>query len=216
MKIKYNAVYENILYKSFQPAYLFSKALGVMPLSYKRKRPLKVSEAYNRNTSSMEFQWSWKIAIYSFLWIALHIALKCYITITRKRPVPLEGKQNIDHGNSTSVNFSEKHNSSYLQHVPNEKDMWIVSMDDSLEFICTILVVIIGVFGARKIPDIFRELQHLDENVDEDGYSLFGKSCCLILKSSFPIQITKFSSFLGITHQRTFIVRLEMYGGYCI
>jgi hypothetical protein len=199
MKRKYDTVYENILYKSFQPAYLFSKALGVMPLSYKRKRSLKVSEAYNRKTSSMEFEWSWKIAIYSFLLIALHIALKYYILISWKPPIPLESKENIDHGNSTSVNFTEKHNSSFPRHIHNKKDMWIVSTDDTLEFICTILVVIIGVFGARRIPDIFRELQHLDEHVDEDGYALFGKSCCLILKTAFPIQITKFRSFLRLT-----------------
>jgi hypothetical protein len=73
--------------------------------------------------------------------------------------------------------------------------MWIGSMDDILEFICTVLVIIIGVFGARKIPDIFRELQNLDENVDEDDYVLLGKSCCLIQKIPSPPRIPIFAHF---------------------
>jgi hypothetical protein len=68
-------------------------------------------------------------------------------------------------------------------------------MDDILEFICTVLVVIIGVFGARKIPDIFRELQHLDKNVDEDGYVLLGKSCCLITKIPSPPKFPNLDHF---------------------
>jgi hypothetical protein len=186
MKRKHDAVYENILYKSFQPAYLFSKALGVMPLSYKRKYSLTTSEAYNRNKSSMEFEWSWKIAIYSGLWIALLIILKCYIIIARRRPFPPEDKENIDHGNSTHANFSDKNNSHYRHHFLNGKDMWIGSMHDLLELICTVLVIIIGAFEARKIPDIFRELQHLDEIADDAGYVLLGKSCCLIPKTPPP------------------------------
>jgi hypothetical protein len=191
MKRKHDAVYENILYKSFEPAYLFSKALGVMPVSYKRKHLLTIS----KNTSSIEFEWSWKIAIYSCIWIALHITLKYYIIMTRRRPFLPKDKGNIDHGNSTSVNLNDKNNSHYPPHFPNGKDIWIGSMGDILEFICTVLVIIIGVFGARKIPEIFRELQHLDESVDEDGYVLLGKSCCLITKIHFPPRFPNFAHF---------------------
>jgi hypothetical protein len=194
-KRKHNGAYENMLYKSFQPAYLFSKALGVMPLSYKRKYSVKISEAYNRNTNSMEFEWSWTVAIYSFLCIALHIALKYYIINSRRRPFPVQGKRNIDHWNLTSVNYNERNNSRFRRHGPNEKDMWIGSMDDILEFICTVLVVIIGVFGARKIPDIFRELQQLDDNVDEDGCMLVGKSLCLIVTLPSTFRLPNSSHF---------------------
>jgi hypothetical protein len=191
MKRKHDAVYENVVYKSFEPAYLFSKALGVMPLSFKRNHSLTIS----RNTSSMEFEWSWKIAIYSCIWITLHITLKYYIIMTRRRPFPPKDKGNIDHGNLTGVNFNNKNNSHYLPHFPNGKDIWIGSMDDILEFICTVLVIIIGVFGARKIPDIFRELQHLDENADEDNYVLLGKSCCLITKIPSATRFPNFAHF---------------------
>jgi hypothetical protein len=210
MKRKHDAVYENIVYKSFKPAYLFSKALGVMPLSYKRKNLLTIG----RNTSSLEFEWSWKVAVYSCIWITLHISLKYYNITIRRRPFPPKDKGNINDGDLTRVNFSDQNNSLHLPNFPNGKDLWIGSVDNILEFICTVLVIIIGVFGARKIPDIFRKLQHLDENADEDGYMLLGKSYCLIINVPSPPRFTNFAFFfLRITPQVSLIVRLELYGG---
>jgi hypothetical protein len=174
MKRNQDAEHKNIIHKSFRPAYLFSKTLGVMPLSYTRKKSVTITEACNRNINSMEFEWSWKGAVYSGLWIALLITIRYFIIISRPRPPPRFEADN-DHSNSTSENFSNR-NTSHPPHFPEGRGHLIGSMNEHLDFVCTFLVLIFGVVAARKIPEIFRHLQDLDENADEDGYVLLGKS----------------------------------------
>lgn len=174
MKINEDSEYKNIIHKSFRPAYLFSKALGVMPLSYKIRSSAKVTEARNRKMNSMEFEWSWKGAMYSGLWIALLITIRYFIFITRRSPPP-RVERDSDHSNSTFENFSNWSNS-HPPPFPGGREHLIGSMNELLDFTCTLLALIIGVVGARKIPEIFRQLQDLDENADEDGHMLLGKS----------------------------------------
>jgi len=176
MKIKQDAEYKNIIHKSFKPAYLFSKVLGVMPLSYKRKNPLTVSEVRKRNAHAVELEWSWSSAIYSSLWIAVLVVDRYFIFVTKgKLPLP-EFQANIRYGNSNTGNLSYKNDSLYPSHFPDLSHMWLGPMAEILDLSCHVLVIVTGVMGARKIPEIFRQLQHLDENADEDGYMLLGKS----------------------------------------
>jgi hypothetical protein len=175
MERKQDTEYKDILYKSFKPAYLFSKVLGVMPLSYKRKRTLNIREAYKRSASATEFVWSWQSAIYSGLWIALHITLRYWIFHTSRLHPPPEVKANSDRGDLSSGNFSERSTSHYPPSFPKGREMWVGSMNDRLDFACTLLALVIGIFGTRKVPEIFRQLQQLDENADEDGYLLLGR-----------------------------------------
>lgn len=174
MERKQDTEYKDILYKSFKPAYLFLKVLGVMPLSYKIKRTLNSREAYKRSARATEFVWSWQSAIYSALWIVLQIALRYWIFHTRHRPPLPEVKANSHHDVLSSGNFSERGTSHYLRPPPTGIELWIGSMNDSLGFACTILALVIGIWGTRKIPEIFRQLQHLDDNEDEDGYIFLG------------------------------------------
>jgi hypothetical protein len=182
---KQNTEYKDIIHESFKPAYLFSKVLGVMPLSYKRKRTSNFKKAYTRGACVTEFVWSWKSAIYSGLWIALHITLKYWIFHTRPHHPPPAVKPSSDRGYLSSGNFSERNTSHYPPLFPTGREMWIGSMNDILDFACTILALVIGILGTRKVPEIFRQLQHLDEDADEDGYLLLGKQ--LFLK--FPLNL---------------------------
>jgi hypothetical protein len=172
MKRNEDAEYINIIHKSFRAAYLFSKAMGVMPLSYTRKKSVKITVANNRNINSMELKWCWKSAMYSGLWIALLITIRYFIM---ERPRPPRSEAFNERSNLTSENFSHR-NSSIPPHFPNGTDHLIVSMNDLLEFTCILLSLITGVVGARKIPEIFRRLQDMDEKADQDGYLLLGES----------------------------------------
>jgi hypothetical protein len=174
MKSNRGAEYKNIIHRSFKPVYLFSKALGVMPLSYTRKNSVKNTDSHKRNTNSMEVEWSWKSAAYSGVCIALFFTIRYLILITRPHPPPPKVEAD-DHNNSTAGNFINSNNSQPPS-FPNGREHVIGSMNDVVDFTCNILAIITGVVGARKIPEIFRHLQDLDENSDEDGYVLLGKS----------------------------------------
>jgi len=174
MERKQDTEYKDILYKSFKPAYLFSKVLGAMPLSCKIKRTFNNREAHKRSARATEFVWSWQSAIYSGLWIVLQIALKYWIFHIRNLHPPPEFNANSHHNDLSSGNFSERGTSRYLPPPPTRVELWIGSMNDSLGFACTILALVIGIWGTRKIPEIFRQLQHLDDNADEDGYMILG------------------------------------------
>jgi len=167
--------YKDILYKSFKPAYLFSKVLGTMPLSCKIKRTFNNREVYKRSASATEFVWSWQSAIYSGLWIVLLIAFKYWIFHIWHHHPPPEVNANSHHNDLSSGNFSERGTSHYQVPPLTGVEMWIFSMNDSLGFACTILELVIGIWGTRKIPEIFRQLQHLDDNADEDGYMFLGR-----------------------------------------
>jgi hypothetical protein len=167
--------YKDILYKSFKPAYLFSKVLGVMPLSYKTIRIFNNREADKRSARATEFVWSWQSAIYSGLWIVLQIAPKFWMFhIRQQHPLP-EFKANSNHDDLSSGNFSGRGTSHYLPPPPTGVELWIGSMNVSLGFACTIFALVFGIWGTRKIPEIFRQLQHLDDNMDEDGYVFLGR-----------------------------------------
>jgi len=175
MERKQDTVYKDILYKSFKPAYLFSKVLGAMPLSYKKRRTFNNREAYKRRERANEFIWSWQSAIYSGLWIVLQFALKYWIFHSRHHHPPPAVKADSHHEDLSSGNFSERGSSHYLPPPPTGVELWIGSMNDSLGFACTILALVIGIWETRKIPEIFRQLQHLDDNADEDGYMFLGR-----------------------------------------
>jgi hypothetical protein len=181
--------YTDVLYKSFKPAYLFSKVLGVMPLSYKIKRTFNNREAYKRSASATEFVWSWQSAIYSGLWIVLYFALKYWIFHSLQHHPPTEVKANNHHGDLSSRNFSERGTSKIPPRSHTGAGMWIIAMNDTLGFACTILELVIGIWGTRKIPEIFRQLQHLDDNADEDGYMFLGR------KDFLPPGFYSFCSF---------------------
>jgi len=192
MERKQDTEYKDMLYKSFKPAYLFSKVLGAMPLSYKIKRTFNSREAYKRSARATEFVWSWQSAIYSALWIVLQIAVRYWIFHSRHHHPPPKFKANSLHDNLSSGNFSERGTSHYLP-APTGIELWIGSMNDSLGFACTVLALVIGIWGTRKIPEIFRQLQHLDEKEDEDGYVFLGR------KGFFsPTRICSFCSFTQI------------------
>jgi hypothetical protein len=174
MRRKQNTEYKDLLYKSFKPAYLFSKVVGVMPLSYKINRILNDRVANKRSASATEFVWSWQSAIYSGLWIVLYIALNYWTFYIRFRHLPPVFEANSHHGNLSSENFSERGTSH--RPTPSRIDgmMWVGSTNHILDCVGTILALVIGIFGTRKIPEIFRQLQHLDDNADEDGYTFLG------------------------------------------
>jgi hypothetical protein len=167
--------YKDILHKSFKPAYLFSKLFGVMPLSYKRRRTLSFWEASKRNTNAIEFVWSWQSAIYSGLWIALHVTLRYWIFHTRRFPPPPKVKENGDRGDLSSGNISETSNPPNPPDLPTERELWIGSVNERLDFACTIFALVLGVLATRKLPQIFRQFQHLDETAEEEGYMLLGE-----------------------------------------
>jgi hypothetical protein len=176
MERRQDTEYADILYKAFKPAYLFSKVFGFMPLSYKIKRTFNSRGAYKRSALASEFVWSWQSAIYSCLWIVLQIALKYWFFHSLQHHPPPEVKANSHHGNLSSGNFSERGTSQNPPPSPNEAEMWIIATSDSLGFVCTILALLIGIWGTRKIPEIFRRLQHLDDNADEDGHIFLGRT----------------------------------------
>jgi hypothetical protein len=186
MERKQDTEHADILYKAFKPAYLFSKVLGVMPLSYKAKRTFNNREACKRSARATEFVWSWQSAIYSGLWIVLHIALKYWFFYRLQHHIPPEVKANSHHNDSSSGNSSERDTSQNQPQPHTGAEMWIIAMNDSLGFACTILALVIGIWGTRKIPEIFRQLQHLDDNVDEDGYMFLGRNFF------FPTRICSF------------------------
>lgn len=188
MERKQDTEYKDILYKSFKPAYLFSKVLGVMPLSYKIKRTFNNREAYKRSAPATEFVWSWQSAIYSGLWIVLQIALMYWMFHSRRHHPPPEFKTDGHHDDLSSGNSSERGTSHYLPPFPTGLEMWIGSVNHSLGFVCTILALVNGIWGTRKIPEIFRQLQHLDDNMDEDGYMFLGR------KLFFSTRICSFCS----------------------
>jgi hypothetical protein len=167
--------YKDLIYKSFKPAYLFSRVLGVMPLSYKRKRTLKFREAHKRTAPATQFVWSWQSAIYSGLWIVLHIAINYWFFHGRQPHPPPEVKANSQHADLSSGNFSENGTSRHPPLSNTRTEMWIGSMSGTFQVACTILVLILGIFGARKIPEIIRQLHQLDDNADEDGYTFLGR-----------------------------------------
>jgi len=181
MEGKQDTEYADILYRAFKPAYLFSKVLGVMPLSYKAKRTFNNKEACKGSVRATEFVWSWQSAIYSGLWIVLQIALKYWFFHQLQHHRPPEVKANSHHDDLSSGNFSERGTSQNQPRPPTGAEMWIFAMNDSLGFTCTILGLIIGIWGTRKIPDIFRQLQQLDNNADEDGYMFLGRKLFLFL-----------------------------------
>ena len=174
MERKQHTEYKDLLYTSFKPAYLFSKMLGVMPLTYRRKRTLNYREAHITTTPATEFVWSWQSAIYSGLWIVLHIALNYWFFHDRQPHPPPEVNANSHHADLSSGNISESGTSGHPPPSITRTEMWIGSMSGTLQFACTILVLVIGILGTRKIPEIFKQLQHLDDNADEDGYTFFG------------------------------------------
>jgi hypothetical protein len=190
MERRQDTEYKDILYKSFKPVYLFSKVLGVMPLSYKIKRTFNNREAYKRSRHATEFVWSWQSAAYSGLWIVLQIALQYWIFHSWQHHPPPEVKANSHHDYLSSGNFSERGTSHYLPPPLNRAEMWIGPMNVSLGFACTILALVIGIWRTRKIPEIFRQLQHLDDYADEDGYPFLGR------KDFFP------SGFVVFAHLR--------------
>jgi hypothetical protein len=175
MERKQDTEYADILYRAFKPAYLFSKVLGVMPLSYKEKITFNNREACKKRARATEFVWSWQSAIYSGLWIVLQIALKYWFFHRLQHHPPPEFKANSRRNDLSSGNFSEKGTSQNPPPPPTGAEIWIIAMNDSLGFACTILALLIGIWGTRKIPEIFRQLQHLDDNADEEGYIFLGR-----------------------------------------
>ncbi|MCL1874502.1 MAG: hypothetical protein FWF85_10375 [Clostridiales bacterium] len=173
MERKQDTEYADLLYKSFKPAYLFSKVLGVMPLSYKIKRTFNYRDAYKRSARTAEFVWSWQSAIYCGFWIVLQIALRCWVFHSWQH-LPPEAKANSHHGNLSSGNFSEGGTSHYLPPPPRGAETWLL-MNEGLGFACTTLALVTGIWRSRKIPEIFRQLQHLDDSADEDGYVFLGR-----------------------------------------
>jgi len=209
MERKQDTEYKDILYKSFKLAYLFSKVLGVMPLSYKKKRAFNNREAYKRSGHATEFVWSWQSAAYSGLWIVLQIALQYWIFHSRHHPPP-EVKANSHHDDLSSGNFSERGTSHYLPPPLNRAEIWIFSVNIGLGFACTILALVIGIWGTRKIPEIFRQLQHLDDNADEDGYMLLGRKG--FIPSGFVVFAHLRKSFLYVLLHGILILWWTAYG----
>ena len=175
MERQQDTEYKDIVYTSFKPVYLFSKVLGVMPLSYKIKSTFNNRGVYKRGARATEFVWSWQCAIYSALWIVLHIALRYWIFYSLQHHPPPEVKANGHHNDLSSGNFSERGTSHYLPPPPTGLELWIGPVNESLCFACTILALVFGIWGTRQIPEIFRQLQHLDDNADEDGYMFLGR-----------------------------------------
>ncbi|XP_069698895.1 putative gustatory receptor 28b [Periplaneta americana] len=142
----------NAVYAAFRPVLWFSKLLATMPVRLTSSRQ-----------GAVRFVWSWLGAVYSALWVAAILVLKCCAAATRPRPprpLPFED----DNGTWVAGNMSRPR-----PPAPSGNELFVGSVNDFMDTTCTVLIIILAVIGARGLPAIFNSLQMLDEEPDEDG-----------------------------------------------
>ena len=186
---------KNIVFRAFKPVYYFSKLVAFMPVTYKSKKSQR-SKVVSAENIFMYLAWSWLSVVYSGIWLLLIISMKLVVTI-RLQNEPKPGAEGFSNFNSSNFN------STILTPPPLNFSNFIFSMNTMMDSICSILIIITGVCGIRKLPAIFRQFKFLDDYIDEDGLYLFGKfthiNICYVHQPLFQWKWTPLVIFLSLS-----------------